>query len=127
MVLYPDHVIVVLDASCGRVQLHVITSLVRSASLAMTAAYMRPLIDSYALYCARSAMLLKWSMQKYVQNSLDAYRAFQKRHNGVAWPLMRSMHPLLEMTAKDVYVSTAVEFLPSHCATLLISLISNHS
>lgn len=94
------------------VELHVITSAVRMAALMMTARCMRKLVDSYSIFCAKQAMLFKYMVTMYWQRSLDAQRAFHKKHMGVAWPLMQRVHPITAMTAEDAYLMTATEFLP---------------
>jgi len=124
--MYPDICITVLDAQTdGRVDLeiHVITSAVRSTALAMTSPCMKRLVDTYALYCARSGMLFRRAVRKYAQDPLDRVRAFQKKHNGVAWPLLREAHPAASLTAETAYLATVLEFMPEACTTAIYAAL----
>ena len=102
-----------LDPGEDRVNLkiYVITSDVRRTALAMTCLPMRRLVDRYSLFCAKNSMLLQ-HMMRPVQEEHERHTAFQKRHTGVAWPLKRYVHPLMALTAEEVYILTVVEFLP---------------
>ena len=123
-----DKVLLVLDELLGdglvSIELHVITGALRTTALAMTSPCMRRIVDSYALYCARSAMAFKHALHRHAQTPLAKYRDFQRQTTGVAWPLLKQIHPALTVTADDVYLSTAVEFLPESCSTWIFARIA---
>ena len=124
--MYEDMVLAVFDVQNKTVgvELCVITGALRTTALAMTSPCMRRIVDTYALYCARSAMLFKRALQQHSQKSLDAYRQFQKQRMGLAWPLLQQSHPALSLSADDVYLSTAVEFLPAACTTWIYARLA---
>lgn len=115
--MYSDTVIVTIF-SCPifenevTLKCYVITSALRTAALVMTSPSMRCLVDTYSLYCARSAMLTQYIMEVYAQEPLNRIRRFHKKYMGVAWPLMQKVHPIMSMTAEKAYLAAALEFLP---------------
>jgi hypothetical protein len=113
-----------LDPGGDRVDLkiYVITSDVRRTALAMTCLPMRRLVDRYSLFCAKNSMLLQ-QMMRPVQEEHERYRAFQNRHTGVTWPLRRYVHPLMALTAEEVYILTVVEFLPVECLNAIYATL----
>lgn len=94
------------------VELHVITRATRGAALLMTSC-MRPLVDSYSIFCAKQAMLFRFAVNLYWQRTYNGHRAFYKKHMGVAWPLMTHVHPVTTMSAEDAYLMTLLEFVSS--------------
>jgi hypothetical protein len=92
------------------VELHVITRATRTAALLMTSS-MRPLVDSYSIFCAKQAMFFRFTVGLYWQRRYVGHRAFHKKHMGVAWPLMTYVHPAMTMTAEKAYLMTLLEFV----------------
>lgn len=92
------------------VELHVITRATRTAALLMTSS-LRTLVDSYSIFCAKQAMLFRFTVGLYWQRRYDGHRAFYKKHMGVAWPLMTHVHPVMTMTAETAYLMTLLEFV----------------
>ena len=83
------------------------------AALGMLLPYTREVVGSYAILCARLAMLLKHGLAEGVDTRVRAYRDFNRRHTGVSWPLPVCVHPVTKMRALDVFVMTVNEFLPA--------------
>lgn len=110
-----DHVIVVFVDCFERTKVYfdIISCGAMEASMALTIPCMRALVGSYAVYCARIAMVLKHTLENTVQRNLDSYRRYQKKHTGVAWPFPVCIHPVMKISANDVFVMTALEFLPA--------------
>lgn len=94
------------------VRLHIVTGGVRAAAMAMTSIPMRRLVDSYGIYSARVAMACKYVIATRMQAPLDACRKVH-RSMGAVWPLTKRVHPIVDATADDVYLMTALEFLPT--------------
>ena len=105
------------------VSFHVITSAVRTAALAMTSLPMRRFVDSYGIYCARSAMVCKYAIQKHAQEPLDALRRTYRRQMNTVWPLTKRIHPIVDMSAEKVYLMTALEFLPIESTAWIYDLV----
>ena len=111
-----DHVIAVLVAdSYERVTmfLDIIPAETMGAALQLLAPCTRPLVHTYALVCARLAMALKHVLEQSIGARIRAYRAYNRRHAGVAWPLPVCVHPVMKLEAYDVFVMTIMEFLPA--------------
>ena len=134
--MYSDTVIVTifpcpLFENAVTLEWYVITGALRTAALVMTSPSMRCLVDSYSLYCARSAMLTRYIMGMYAQEPLDHIRRFHKTHMGVAWPLMQTVHPIMSMTPEKAYLAAALEFLPRDLTICIYEAMnvphSNHS
>jgi hypothetical protein len=58
-------------------------------------------------------MMTQYIVGKYAQEPLERARRFHKKHNGVAWPLMQEIHPIMSMTVEKAYLVAALEFLPT--------------
>jgi hypothetical protein len=103
--------IVTLSEMYGSIalRLDVIPSETRDAALVMITSRMRQLVGDYALYCARVAMQLKMIALEE-QRELGAYAAYQRKYNGLRLPRV-FVHPVVQMTASDVYIMTALEFV----------------
>ena len=95
-----------------KLKCHVITGVLRTAALVMTSPSLRCIVDSHSRYCARSAMITQYVVEKYAQEPLERVRRFHKKHYGVAWPLMQQIHPIMRMTVEKAYLAAALEFLP---------------
>jgi hypothetical protein len=109
-----DHVITVLVTdSYDHVTVHldIIPAETMGAALQLIAPCMRSLMHTYALICARLAMVLKHVLEQSIDARLRAYRAYNKRHTGVAWPLPVCVHPVMKLDAYDVFVMTIMEFV----------------
>ena len=106
-----------------KISLHVITSAVRTAALAMTSLPMRRFVDSYGIYCARNAMVCKYAIQTYAQEPLDALRRTYRREMNTVWPLTKRIHPIVDMSAEKVYLMTALEFLPIESTAWIYDLL----
>ena len=104
-------VIVTLSEMYGLIALglDVIPSETRDAALEMITPRMRQHVGNYALYCTRVAMQLKMMAQEE-QRELDAYAAYELKYNGLRLPRV-FVHPIVQLTASDVYIMTALEFV----------------
>lgn len=119
------------DPGKTAVRLHIVKGEVRAAAMAMISIPMRRLVDSYAIHSARVAMACKYVVATRMQAPLDACRKVH-RSTGSIWPLTRRIHPIVDATADDVYLMTALEFLPVEStdwiyATLLAGLDRHRS
>ena len=109
------------------VRLQIVTGDVRAAAMAMTSIPMRRLVDSYAIYSARVAMACKYVIATRMQAPLDACRKVH-RSMGAMWPLTKRIHPIVDSTANDVYLMTALEFLPTEStAWIYQTVLARHS
>ena len=107
--------ILVVDSDLDRIAvcLDVLSETTMNAAMQLVVPCARDVVGHYALFCARLGMTFKHTLARGVDAQVRAYRAFHKRHAGVAWPLPVCVHPVMNLSADDVFVMTATEFLPA--------------